>query len=205
MWKTLIIKGEESIYSINELGDVYSNLKDRLLIPKKLKSGYMFYILSHKGEVFQKYIHRLVFQHFSSEKYNDNTDIGHIDKDYSNNNIENLEVKIYKERKTPNKRKEFTIIKKNYLGEILGEYKNMKSAGHYNDMSYRKIFQMVKYNKKRRQYGVKKVNGLYELYEIDKGLILTGKRREVLKYMGVKDFKCSRLWFRDYYEMKIKE
>lgn len=62
----LPIPGFESLYSISDLGRVYSHRKKRIMSPSISNSGgYPMYILYASGKKYPKYAHRLVLEAFS--------------------------------------------------------------------------------------------------------------------------------------------
>lgn len=94
------IKGYEGLYMINKKGEVKSNVRKgggNILLKKHLgKNGYYTYKLRIKNEKSKTHaIHRLIGLHFI-----DNPDnlpcVDHIDRDRTNNNIDNLRWASYK-------------------------------------------------------------------------------------------------------------
>jgi len=79
-------------YFITEKGLIYSNISNKLKLmkPQKTYRGYYYIDLRIEKNKLRKYIHRLV-----AETYIDNPNnlpqVNHIDKDKSNNYIDNLE------------------------------------------------------------------------------------------------------------------
>lgn len=94
------IKGYEGCYSITENGEVYSldrtvnrkgyimSIKGRKLKNYKAKTGYYVVNLLRDGQHSQRYIHRLVAEHFLEGS---NETVNHKDGNKLNNYIDNLE------------------------------------------------------------------------------------------------------------------
>lgn len=94
IWKD--IQGYEDLYQISNLGCVKSlgndkNRKEKILKPKKEKSGYLRVELHKNGGKKQMYIHRLVALHFILNDDLFKTQINHKDENKENNNVNNLE------------------------------------------------------------------------------------------------------------------
>lgn len=98
IWKT--IKGFEN-YEISNIGRIKSK-KNGILKPQKNIYGYMTIVL-YKTEKYKKTtvkqfrIHRLVLETFKPAKNMDKLQVNHIDKNRSNNNLNNLEWTTAKE------------------------------------------------------------------------------------------------------------
>lgn len=71
------------VYKLNKKRRVYS------LITKK-NSGYQMVSCRDKGKIKSFYLHRLIYQAFNPEENIDRKQIDHIDRDRSNNKIDNL-------------------------------------------------------------------------------------------------------------------
>lgn len=82
------IQGYEGKYRINRDGDIYS-VKRNELLKWKIKKGYYIIILSNEGHEKTYYIHRLIALHFIPNPEN-HPIVVHIDKNKTNNNINNL-------------------------------------------------------------------------------------------------------------------
>lgn len=68
IWKD--IKGYEELYSISNLGNVYSKRNKRLLILQKNKDGYSKVVLWNKGKPYYTSAHKLVAEAFIPNKEN---------------------------------------------------------------------------------------------------------------------------------------
>ena len=76
-------------YLIYPDGTVYSMISERFLKPCKDKKGYLFIRLYKENKKHIKKVHRLVGQAFIPNPEN-KPQIDHIDRNKSNNNVENL-------------------------------------------------------------------------------------------------------------------
>lgn len=92
-WKK--VKGYEEQYLINNDGEVYSLLSNKVLKPNYMTTGYLSVELFKNGKRKRCSIHRLV-----AEAFIDNPDnlpcVNHKDENKQNNNVENLEWCTYK-------------------------------------------------------------------------------------------------------------
>lgn len=96
VWKDII--GFEGQYQISNLGQVKSlarlsgtnvNRKDRLLVQKPNKQGYLFVSLFSNSVCYNKYIHRLVAETFIPNPDN-KPQVNHINEIKTDNTVENL-------------------------------------------------------------------------------------------------------------------
>jgi hypothetical protein len=89
IWKS--INGLDSLYLISNKGRIYSNVSNRLIKCKPNKHGYMEMPIGKKDQNRKnRKIHRLVAEAFLPNPFN-KKEVNHIDKDRTNNSVENLE------------------------------------------------------------------------------------------------------------------
>lgn len=81
------IKNYEGKYAITQQGQVWSYLSNKFLKPYRTKKNQNYLSVQLQGKNFQ--IHRLVAEAFIPNPQNKPT-VDHIDKNPSNNNVENL-------------------------------------------------------------------------------------------------------------------
>ena len=87
----VFIKGYEGRYSVTDDGEVYSHIRDKVLVSHPNHKGYLHIQLRNSvGKRKGHYIHRLVMEAFTVNTYNLET-INHLDEDKLNNNLSNLE------------------------------------------------------------------------------------------------------------------
>lgn len=85
------VPGYESLYGVDELGNVYSLIHQRSKILKPHeKNGYLAVNLFKNGKCRHKYVHRLVAEAFVDNPYSFPV-VNHIDANKHNNRAENLE------------------------------------------------------------------------------------------------------------------
>lgn len=77
-------------YTINENGDIFNTLTNKLLKGSISEGGYKYYRLSKDGKKKMFYAHRLVAEHFL-ENPNNLLIVNHKDGNKLNNNVNNLE------------------------------------------------------------------------------------------------------------------
>lgn len=87
-WKPVV--GFEEYYSVSDEGQVWSNRRHKVLKPKVDRYGYKVVVLSVKGVVHHRTVHRLVAQSFIPNPNNLPT-VNHINEDKSDNRSVNLE------------------------------------------------------------------------------------------------------------------
>ena len=76
-------------YSISNSGEVKNIITNKILKPRKHQRGYLTVCLYKDKKPYNTFIHRLIAIHFI-ENPNNYKIVDHIDKDTSNNNIDNL-------------------------------------------------------------------------------------------------------------------
>ena len=96
------IKGFEDYYEISNLGRIYSKPRlswngcgykkegNKFLKLKENNNGYKYVILHKNNIKYQKYVHRLVAEHFLDNKFN-YSQVNHLNGNKSDNRIQNLE------------------------------------------------------------------------------------------------------------------
>jgi hypothetical protein len=88
--KTIFINGEPTAYTINAMGQVYSNHTKQYLKPFKNPGGYLIVDLHHNKKSYYRQVHRLVAEAFIPNPYYLPT-VNHKNGDKENNIVENLE------------------------------------------------------------------------------------------------------------------
>jgi hypothetical protein len=158
MEKWVDIEGFEGFYQVSDLGRVRSvdrvvvgrfgdyKAKGRVLAQKDNGYGYLRVVLAKNGRMSNKYVHRLVASTFIGNPLN-LEEVNHKDENKSNNKADNLEWCTssyninYGERskkavETKNRRKsigaERAVLKLSKNGDVLEEYKSVKSAAQKN-------------------------------------------------------------------------
>ena len=129
------IKGFEGLYEVDDLGNVYSVRRNKIMSPVIINSGYYTVKLS-KNKILTRYlIHRLVAQAFL-----DNPDnlpcVNHKDEDKTNNSVDNLEWCTYQYNNSYNDKgkrisatKSIPVYQFDLTGNLIKEWKSMKEAG----------------------------------------------------------------------------
>ena len=129
------IKGFEGLYEVDDLGNVYSVRRNKIMSPVIINSGYYTVKLS-KNKILTRYlIHRLVAQAFL-----DNPDnlpcVNHKDEDKTNNSVDNLEWCTYQYNNSYNDKgkrisatKSIPVYQFDLNGNLIKEWKSMKEAG----------------------------------------------------------------------------
>lgn len=86
-WKP--IRGYEEFYKISEYGDIYSVRLNKMIIPNKCKGYYSTGVKKDKIRK-KKFIHTLVYISFKNKDVEEGKVIDHIDRNKTNNHIDNL-------------------------------------------------------------------------------------------------------------------
>lgn len=79
------------LYLISDLGRVYSLTKQRLLPSQRHTGGYRKILFTVNSKWYNRYIHRLVAEHFLDD-WDASLQVNHIDGDKTNNCFSNLEM-----------------------------------------------------------------------------------------------------------------
>jgi len=117
MEKYVKIKRYNSRYSISNKGNVITHIgKDKQLAKLNHKRGYLFVKLSLNKESKTEYIHRLVAEHFLTNK-NNLPQVDHIDENKKNNCVENLQWLSNKEN--TRKSQSIQVYQKSIEGNII--------------------------------------------------------------------------------------
>ena len=82
------LKEYEGFYKINKNGELWSETNKKMLAPQSNKD-YLWFTLSKNGVKSKKYLHRLLAIQYI-ENLNNYPEIDHIDRNPSNNSLENL-------------------------------------------------------------------------------------------------------------------
>lgn len=88
--RVIFINGEESKYTVDIYGRIYSKYSNQYLKPFKNPNGYYLVDLYHNGTSYTRQVHRLVATAFIPNPSNLPT-VNHIDGRKDNNTVENLE------------------------------------------------------------------------------------------------------------------
>lgn len=86
-WKRVV--GFENWYRVNDMGEVMSLHRDKLLKPSKVGAGYLRVSLFYHGKSHNKYVHRIVAETFLGEP--NGREVNHKNGDKTDNRLQNLE------------------------------------------------------------------------------------------------------------------
>lgn len=120
------IKGYEGLYSINEVGEVWSYKRKQKLAPQDNGKGYKYVRLMKDGKIKNKYLHRLLAETFIPNPENKPC-VSHLDENRSHNEVSNLawatheennNMPLLKERLSESLRNNPKISKKVYCVEL---------------------------------------------------------------------------------------
>ena len=153
MWKTIVIDGKETNYSVSTLGEIKNDLTGKMLKPS-IQQGYCHVGLTIDKKVRRFRIHRLVALAFI-----DNPDnkpyVNHKDGCRSNNNVENLEwctpaentqhaVNIGLMKPSTERR----VIQYSLNGDKISEYRSITEAAKETNSISEKITMCCKFQRK---------------------------------------------------------
>lgn len=80
-------------YKIYPDGKIFTNkLRKSFMITQTDRGGYKYVRLMQDGKQKKKFIHRLLFQHFKPNEWNEDLEVDHINLDRSDNRLENLKM-----------------------------------------------------------------------------------------------------------------
>lgn len=83
------IEGFEGLYKIDKSGNIYSCRYKKIMTHMKSKDDYMYVHLSNNGKRFKCFIHRRIALQWIPNP-NNLAEVDHIDRNKSNNALENL-------------------------------------------------------------------------------------------------------------------
>lgn len=89
-WKYIEINDEKTMYTIDVLGRIYSEISNKYLKPYPNPNGYMLIDIHHNKHGYTRQVHRLVATAFIPNPLNLET-VNHKDGDKTNNAVDNLE------------------------------------------------------------------------------------------------------------------
>lgn len=147
MWKW--IPGFEGRYCVNEIGQIYSNVKHKMLKPTIDRYGYQKVVLTKDGKPHYRTVHRLVAQAFIPNPAGKNT-VNHINENKLDNRVENLEWLTVRENDnhgTRNQRMMLTKSKKPVIREVNGNqecFLGVKDASRKTGIAHSQISRFCK-------------------------------------------------------------
>ena len=80
----------DGYYAVSSYGRVMNMLTDKILTPRKTRTGYLRVALMVNGKRVDKYVHRLVADAFYGHPDDQNV-VNHLDSNPANNAVDNLE------------------------------------------------------------------------------------------------------------------
>ena len=147
MWKW--IPGFEGRSCVNEIGQIYSNVKHKMLKPTIDRYGYQKVVLTKDGKPHYRTVHRLVAQAFIPNPAGKNT-VNHINENKLDNRVENLEWLTVRENDnhgTRNQRMMLTKSKKPVIREVNGNqerFLGVKDASRKTGIAHSQISRFCK-------------------------------------------------------------
>ena len=170
------IPGFEKEYLIDKSGNIYSNHKNEIRKGFINPSGYSCVFLFKNGKVFNKLVHRLVYETWNG-KIDDGITVDHIDEDKTNNESENLQtltrsenvLKFHSLRKVERNIEGFKKIEnfENYYINKNGEVISFKYDDNFT-IIYNDGKNGVYLRKNNKRYYVNVNNLLYKYFGIEK-------------------------------------
>lgn len=136
IWKD--IEGYEDLYEVSDEGNVRNKNTGKLLKPGKNNRGYLCVHLSKDGISKHKTIHRLVAKAFIPNPNNE-SEVDHIDKNRSNNNVDNLRWVNHQENIDHSNSKAVNQYFPN--GKLFATYKSTQEASRQTGISQGNICQ----------------------------------------------------------------
>ena len=162
IWKD--VKGYEGLYQVSNLGRVKSVerqvcnhksgstrlIKERIITPTDNGSGYKIVGLHAKRSRINKYVHRLVAEHFLDNPFGKKY-INHLDYDTSNNAVDNLEwctqlenvAHSIEHMKKPKPNSKLPITKEKYIGRRIVHGKYIRYRVHIKQLGVERTFKTL--------------------------------------------------------------
>lgn len=119
------IKNYEDLYEVSDTGLVRNKVSGKILKPGRNKCGYLYVNLCKDGKYKSIRVHRLVAEAFIPNLDN-KPEVDHIDKNRSNNNVDNLRWVNHQENIDYSKSK--PVCQYSLDGRLLNTYKSAVEA-----------------------------------------------------------------------------
>lgn len=119
IWKDIEEYENYQVSNLGKIRKIYKSGKIKMLKPIETKNGYLRVRLSKKGNVKNRFIHRLVAEAFLGKS---NLSVNHRDENKKNNNIENLEFMTIRKNIQYSKCKK--IAQYNLNGNLIKEWES---------------------------------------------------------------------------------